>query len=190
MMEAKENIIMYNDPNIVEYKTNIEGWVGKDKIFYGKNEHNARYGNSTHKKCECGNIMNKYWTKCEDCRNKESNEKYFKLEFKEWDGKTPVALYNGDEDDFFFDEDAIEDYLDDNYLQPEDLQLVLCETKDHYPELDLNHWEDYFVEDREDLTKDLVNLVDEFNEKLSKLSPNVWFHSNIRTEYKRINTND
>ena len=37
-MKAEEKIILDTDPSVVEWKTNIEGWVGKDGRFYGKDK--------------------------------------------------------------------------------------------------------------------------------------------------------
>ncbi len=36
-----ENIILDTDPGLIEWKTNIEGWVGKDGKFYGKDKRAA-----------------------------------------------------------------------------------------------------------------------------------------------------
>ena len=41
--------VMYDADDIVEYRTNIEGWVDKNGRFWGKDENMARYHICTHK---------------------------------------------------------------------------------------------------------------------------------------------
>jgi hypothetical protein len=63
MDEVKEEIRMFDDPNLVEYRTNLEGWTGPDGLYHGKGdagERRARYANSTHTKCECGAVIKKH----------------------------------------------------------------------------------------------------------------------------------
>ena len=85
-MELKEQI-NYDDPKAARYVKNIEGWVDINGRFFGNNpdsEHMARWSSCTHIKCECGNLVTKGWTKCQECRLKSEIEKYNSLPFKEF----------------------------------------------------------------------------------------------------------
>ena len=183
-MEAKE-IILDTDPNIVEYRTNIEGWVGKDGRFYGKDKNQAIYNNSTHKKCENGHIYSKHWINCQDCENAKRPSKYMKLEFKEWDGKTPLCLFMDDK--YFFSIDDIEDYLDTEELTPDDLELVIC-NPNYIWEIQTDYWEDIMPEDRdlEDVASgELFEKFKELNELIKNEPAVSWSGGNFRTRYVR-----
>ena len=182
--------ILFPEDDIVEYRTNIEGWVGKiDSRFYGKEEALDRCMNSTHKKCDkCGGTVEKY-SYCKPCAHKRSVERYFEMEFEEWDGETPLCLY--DSDRFFWDADSIEDYLDDfdeeDCPSPEDLPLVICKPQ-YFHEIDVYHfWEELFPEDC-DMSDypDLNEKVEELNKFIREYrTPASWVPSNKRTTYER-----
>ena len=178
-MAAKEKV-MYDDPDIVEYKTDIKGWVGKNNMFYGKDEHLARFANSTHKLCDCGKIMCNGWTKCEWCRAKSDTERYYKLPYKEWDGKAPLVLHDSDE--YFFDEDAIHVYCEENDIRPTDLRLVTCEPN-YLSEIQEDRWEDILPEDRylKDIYPELCKKIDELNKYIKTLPITSWGSGKYRT---------
>ena len=184
MTNIKE-IILNTDPNIVEYKTNIEGWVGKDGRFYGKDKDQAIYGNSTHKKCEKGHIYRKSWINCPDCESEKILSKYMQLPFKDWDLKTPLCLFMSDK--YFFSIDDIEDYLDIEDLKPEDLDLVICKPNFLW-EIQTDYWEDIYPEDRdlEDVaSKELLSKLKELNELIRNESPVSWSGGKFRTNFIR-----
>jgi len=184
MNDTKE-IILNTEPNIVEYRTNIEGWVGKDGRFYGKDKDQAIYGNSTHKKCDEGHIYRKSWINCPDCEEAKKPSKYLQLDFKEWDSETPLCLF--DDDKYFFAIDDIEDYLDTEDLNPEDLQLVICKPN-YLWEIQTDYWEDVYPEDRdlEDVaSKELISKINELNELIRKESAVSWKAGKFRTNYLR-----
>jgi hypothetical protein len=122
-MKTEEKIILESDV-VLPIKETIEVYnIGtKELPRYIVTEQTVRKELSTHKTCECGNIFHKN-SYCSPCYSKKSNENYNKKEYKEWDGQTPICLNHGDE--YFFDEEDIESYLEDNDLQPEDLDLII-----------------------------------------------------------------
>lgn len=151
---------------------------------YVVTENTVRKELSTHKVCEsCGNNISKH-SYCYPCYESKNKDNYFKKEFKEWDGKTPLVIYNSDE--YFFDGDSVLDYIEEN--EEEDLQLMICEPN-YCPELS----EEYFTEeflpenynDLGDFDKGLVQKVKELNEYIRTLKPMSWSQGRYRTEFNR-----
>lgn len=180
-MKDKE-IILNTDESIVEYKT-VTGWVGKDGRFYGEDKQQAIYGNSTHKKCDKGHIYSKSWISCPDCRNEELPEKYLRLEYQEWDAETPLAIY--DTDTYFFDIESIQDYAEENEIDIEDLQLVIC-VPAYLNQVDESYWEEVLPEDWTvgDVCKDVEQKLKELNEVISKARVSSWWAGKKRTTIK------
>jgi len=176
----QEEIILNTDESIIEYKINIEGWVGKDGRFYGKEKDLAIYANSTHKKCEKGHVYTKHWISCPNCREEELPEKYLRLEFKEWDGETPLVIY--DTDEYFFDEGAIADYCYENECEPKDLKLVIC-IPQYLSQICESYWEDVLPEDWsvKDVSKEVAEKLKELNEAIGKARVASWIAGKYRT---------
>lgn len=178
-----EEIILRSDDKAASMQT-VTGWVSRNGRFYGKDERTARYDGCTHSKCKCGNIANKYYSKCDECRNKASKERYSKLTFKEWDGKTPVCNYGTDE--YFFDADDIEYYLEDNSLEPRDLELMYCDPN-HFTEINGEQWEEILPENSDgELPNALEEKLKELNKFINNLPPASWSEGRFRTEYIRF----
>lgn len=115
---------MFDSSEAATLKT-VTGWVSRDGRFYGDDERIARYAGCTHQACDqCEAIVPRGRLICDACRNKATAAKYSALEAKEWDGETPLALF--DCDTYFFDFESVEDYCDQNDCKVEDLQLVIC----------------------------------------------------------------
>lgn len=178
----KTQQIKYTDENAAKYVKNIEGWVDINGRFFGNNkdsEHMARYSSATHLECKCGNLMTKGWTKCEECRTKDSIEYYSKLPFKEY---TNELVYSEYADRYFNNSDEIEEYCEDNKVEYKDLRLVFCKPSVISP-LDFEQWYDLLPEDSDSFPKDFEDAVDKFNETISKLPPLSYYPGKIRTEY-------
>lgn len=176
----KEVIRFIDDPNLVEYRTNLEGWTGADNLYYGKGdvgEQRARYANATHKKCKCGNAIEKTRYKCESCYLKSTYENFLKLPEIDWDGKSMIATY--DDDKFFSSIDDAEEYCESNECDIEDLQLVACEKRITISEVnidDLN--EEYCTENGDGVSHyhpDIAEKVDELNKAIRNAKPCLWF---------------
>lgn len=175
---------MFDEPNLVEYRTNIEGWTGPDGLYYGKGtdgERRARYANSTHKKCECGNIVSKT-SYCSVCSEKKSRERFNSFEEIEWDGASMMCL-RGD-DKFFSDMDEVLEYCEDNEIELVDLELMHCEKRVDISEVNIDELnEEYMTEDGEGVSHyhpKIAEKVNELNELIRNAEPKLWFESNKR----------
>jgi hypothetical protein len=184
MNDDKKEIIFSTDERAAKYVTNIEGWVDRHGHFWGKGdgaERMARNQSATHIKCDvCGEVreINRRW--CEKCRQKQIDEHYDTLEFKEWDETTPVCIY--DSDTYFWDIDDIDYYCDEhNISDASTIQLVWCEPVMAH-EIDLEDWVDD-LPDNDCEPDELCELIDNFNKDLKELKPLSYVASNIRTTY-------
>lgn len=176
----KSEKLLYSDPEAARRVT-VSGWVDKNGRFYGDNEHMARWSSCTHMICECGNERKKGWTICKECRDKKETEKYNALEFKEWDGDTP--LYSEGADQYFFGEDEILDHCEEYECSPDDLMLIICRPG-YASCVEYDHWHDDLPEGMglNDVAPELAEAVDALNklidEKKFILS---WFPGKYRT---------
>lgn len=105
--------------------------------------------------------------------------------FKEWDGITPLCLY--DDSKFFFSEDDITDYLYEDDADPiaaEDLMLMICEPN-YYPQIRYEDYvEDIMPEDWDgDFPKELEKRLIEINEFIKTMKPCSWGEGRFRTSY-------
>src|SRR5579872_5803301 len=112
MSREEKPIVMYDSPEAATFRTGLSGWVSSDGHYYGKDEHLARWAGSTHKKCECGNIHEKTWTCCEECRGKNDRKRYLALPEVPFEQVECCKLWN--DDTFFFSHEDVEEYLEDN----------------------------------------------------------------------------
>jgi hypothetical protein len=180
MKNTEEEIVMYSDAKAAQIMT-LTGWVSRDGRFWGKDEHMARYSGCTHTLCKCGAVIKRGYIRCDACSSKEWAGVYTTYPFKEWDHRTP--LYDNNSDKYFFNADDIEEYLDEEGLTGDSLQLVYC-YPNHLCEIDYSFWEDVLPEDC-DLPKELMDLVEKVNEYCRKSNPISWSPGKIRTEYKQ-----
>lgn len=184
---SKENIILYDDPSIVRKVNMVDdagkvisvGYLSNDNFFYNDESH-ARYRSCTHKTCECGKPMNKYYTKCESCRYKNSVKRYYELPFEEWDGVTPLVM--DDSNECFFSYDDIVDYLDnfDDEIKSEDLRLVICEPN-KMKQVSSDYWEDIFPEGMERLPEEVEKALEALNNVIREAKPISWRPGKKRT---------
>lgn len=162
-------IILNDSPEAAQYVKNIEGWVAND-MFYGKNEDVARYAGCTHKKCDCGEVMEKMYTKCAECRERAAVERHNKREKKKWDGETP--LYSQAADEYFFDEDELLSHLEEYGCTAQSLRLVICKPV-MLSTIDTDYWEGELLEDGE-LSDAALKALDDFNAVLRDEGPVSW----------------
>lgn len=177
-------IILFDEPNLVEYRTNLEGWTGPDNLYYGKGEEGeirARYANSTHRKCECGEIYSKS-SFCRPCSDKKSKENFLKLEEVEWDGESMMCERYGDR--FFSDMDEVLEYCEENEIEIEDLELMHCEKSVKISEINIDELnEEYGTEDGRGVSEwhpEIAEKVKELNELIRNTEPKLWFQTNKR----------
>ena len=173
--------ILYNSDEAAQFKTGLSGWVSRDGRFFGENEHLARYCGCTHKNCDkCGNeiLVNSY---CDSCHAKSRDEKFKSYELVDWDGKTPFAIFDSDE--YFFDFDSFTDYVADNELSKNDLQLVLCEPN-YMREVENDYWEDELPDgDDSYIPDDILSALKTLNDLIGyKKTILSWSQSDKRIE--------
>lgn len=174
---SQEKIILYDSDEAASIKT-VTGWVSGKGIFWGENEHQARWGGCTHIKCECGNLASKSYTHCENCRAKRERERYFALPFREYKGE-PVVIWNTDK--YFFDEDSIIEYLEDN--DETEVELLFCREEKWTP-VSSDIWEGIMPEDEYDLPDELQTALDNLNKVIESLPACSYFPGKERTTYK------
>lgn len=181
-----EKMVLSTSDEAATFKTDISGWVSRLGHFYGKDEHTARYDGCTHVPCaECGKPTERGWTKCSDCRNKKRDDKFKTFEKKEWDGKTPLALWDGDE--YFFDADDLYDWCEEHECTPQDIQLVLCRPV-YARIIEDDFYYDDLPEDMnlDDVAPELASKIDELNKYIEESKPILsWMPSEIAAIIKQ-----
>lgn len=178
--------IMYASDDAAQRVT-VTGWRSRSGRFYGDDEHLARWDGCTHKVCACGAEMERIYTICRSCADKKRLEKYEAMPFKEWDGETPLTLY--DDDEFFWNEDDVLDYCERCDISLEDLRLVICEpnyAREIEPD---DFYQDDLPEDQSisDVYPDLANAIEKVNELIRKKEkPLSWGGGRFRTSVEKI----
>ena len=164
--------VLYNSDKAAKFVTGIEGWVDRQGRFWGKDEHMARYSGCTHIDCkDCGKLIPvRGYTICDECRNKKDIEKYNTMPRLKWDGMTP--LYSDAADEYFFDEDGLRDYMEENGCSIESLRLIICKPN-KFREIESDYFCEELPEDGE-LTADLEEALDAFNEVIRSQPPASW----------------
>lgn len=178
MQKIEEKIIMYDSAEAAQQIT-ITGWVsGGDKRFWYKDEHMARWSGCTHLKCECGKIMRKSYTKCDDCRHKLAAERYNALPFKEWNGE-PVVEWDGDK--YFFNEEDLIEYCEENEIK--EIDLLFC-IENNWRNIDEDYWADEMPDNADgELPKELQLALNSLNSVINTLPAQSYSPSKIRTKY-------
>lgn len=184
-MKKETKIILFDDPDIVQHRTDLKGWTGADGLYHGTGElgeRRARYANSTHKKCDCGEVMEKNWMKCSKCREVSAKEDFEKIEQIEWDGESAMCLYQGDE--FFFDMESVHEYCEYSDVDIKDIQLMHCEKQVDLAEVNIDELnEEYMTEDGEGVSHyhpEIAAKAEELNELIRNAEPKLWFQVNKR----------
>lgn len=184
-MKNEEKILLEKDV-VLPLKQTIEVYNLGSEIVprYIVTENTVRRELSTHKICtNCENpyIKNGY---CKTCYEKKNNERYYNKPFLEWNGETPLVIYDSDE--YFFNAESVEEYMQENEIDENDLQLMIC-SPNYCCQID----EDYFsgempenFESLSDFDKILVQKLKEINKYIAKLKPISWSEGEFRTEFR------
>lgn len=183
-----EKIILAEDAEQLIEQVNLDVWKVNDQKYFLKKERAIEFL-ITHRKCECGNLMTRHQNLCDGCRNKRygiySKDRYVSKPFQEWDGETPLCLYN--EDIFFYSKDELFDYLTENNLTQGEIQLCIC-SPNNPPLINYNDLcEDMMPEDVDDvadLAPEIMKKIDELNEFIKTQPPISWNEGPFRTELK------
>ena len=159
----------------------VWGWACvKCGQFYGKGdgaEHSARYCCHTDAPCECGGRKGRHRTTCESCWHKEKCKRYGAMEQKEWDERSPLAIYDGDT--YFFDFDAMLEWCLEHGIKPSDAFVVHCREQ-HPPRFELSCFmADCLPDDQEfDYDEAARELENKVNELLEARRPWSWYPDN------------
>lgn len=171
---ADEKVVMFDSDEAATFKTDISGWVSRDGRFYGKDERCARYDGCTHRTCECGKVHDKHRIRCASCDSLKRDEKFNSFPVEQYDGTTPCCLF--DAETYFWDEQAILDYLAD---LDEGSVVQLCKCKPGYLHtLDYEDWADDLPEDGE-LPDDVATAMEALNVAIKAAGPVCWYEDAI-----------
>lgn len=173
-----------------EFKTDIKGWVCKGcRRFYGNDdgaERVARFCCEKDHACgtkDCTGRAKHGWVYCDSCMEKRDLERWLSLPEVEWDGETPLS----DGDRYFFDEDSVFDYLEENKIAPEDARFVVC-VKERPPRFDMTDFLcDHIPEDMDiDNPEEIEQLVEDW---IKAHVPDVWVPGKTRPSAASIRAN-
>ena len=150
----------------------VEGWISRNGRFYGDCESAARHDGCTHVYCGyCNSLIPKSGlTICKDCEEKKAIERYNAMPRKTWDRETP--LYSESNDEYFQDEDDLNDFIEEHECSIESLRLIICEPN-RFRMLDFSFFEDDTVDDGE-LPAELEAAIDVLNAVVESLPPVSW----------------
>jgi len=170
-------IILPDSPEAAK-KMTVTGWVSRRGFFYGDDERIARYDGSTHGKCDvCGSVAPKSQVWCEKCHQAKLDDTWKAMPRKEWDGKTPLAIF--DSDTYFFDADQIDYHCEDHGCKPEDLRLVFCvPIKPKYIYAD-DLFCDELPEDGSVDDADVLAAIDALNKAVERAEPFSWYPGKV-----------
>ena len=185
-MNKPNEIIMFDDKNIVEYRANLEGWTGKDNLYHGKGEEGerrARMANSTHKKCaNCDGVV-EHRHFCQSCSNTTDRNRFLSKALIDWDGESMMCGY--DSDRFFSDMGDVWDYCEDMDEDFTTIRLIHCEQRVDISEINIDELnEEYCTQDGENgvchYHPEISDKVNELNELIRNAKPVLWFPTNKR----------
>lgn len=176
--------IHYNSPEAATYRTDIRGWVSAKGLYcgdHGGSEHVARYNGATHRDCEeCGAEIEIRYMRCEACCETRRNARYAALEAAEWDGETPLAIF--DDDTYFFSHDELIGHCEANDIELADLQLLIC-VPVMGRQFGIDDFYDDLPEDAE-LPKSIWEAVENLNKVIKAHGPMSWYPGKVRAIVK------
>lgn len=163
---AMNEIILPDDERAAKRAT-VEGWVSRNGRFYGDGERLARWDGSTHARCSlCGSPVEKSWTACVACREKEDERRYLARSAVEWDGK--AMLYSETRNRYYSClEDALEDAEEGGY-EVNDLRLRVC-VPCRVPQLTVDFCEHVLPDVDDPIPDDLERAIYAFNEAVKDI---------------------
>ena len=172
---SDEPIILFDSPEAASEKT-VTGWYDRFDQYFGADERTARWSGCTHVRCtDCGAVIPKSRTKCEDCYGKQRIALFNSFPVEKWDGETPVALF--DKDRFFFGESLLDFLLDSDPAGDSDLRI--CKCKPGFLGLvTSDNWADDLPEDGE-LPAAVLEAMHALNEAIKAEGPVAWYEDAI-----------
>lgn len=169
-------VTMFDSPEAARPAT-VSGWLSSNGAFFHGDaaERLARFAGCTHKRCECGEVMTKSYTKCERCRNKAKRAAYDALPKHPWPDHGFV--YDEYAEEWFDGADDLIDHYDDMGISLDRAMLYAGEPQ-MLSEIQIDLWYDQLPEDG-DYPDELVAIVEEANAKIRAITQPV---SYVRSE--------
>lgn len=144
-MDNKEVIILDTSDEAASIQT-VTGWQSSTGRFYGADERMARYDGSTHKTCDCGNVIKQH-DYCQKCADVRVLAKYTAMPRAKWDGAS--MLYSDAAERYFSDLSEVFEHASESEINIADLHIIICEPAFASP-IDANdHYCDDLPEDGE-----------------------------------------
>ena len=142
-------------------KESVDLYRGKDHYFHEKEL--AEMELAIGQECRvCGkNTGYKSRLVCDACTTRLANEAYNNKPYTEWNGSDALVIYNTDI--YFFNEDGLEQYCEENEIDSKDLKLMICE-KEPVPQFSTSS----FLEDSSEWFEEIPNE-EEIDEKINKI---------------------
>lgn len=107
--------------------------------------------------------------RCNTCQRRQEAEKWDAKPEVAWDGEFPIAIW--DVDEFFFDEDALLEFVYDHELTIESLRLTSCRVCKP-PRFDMSEYlTDWLAEDQE---VDCDEINETVNTWIAEHKPTTW----------------
>lgn len=176
-MSKPIEIITNENPMTATWRDDVRGWVSADGKYYGAGpeaERLARWSACTHVRCGCGLLVEKRWTHCEWCREKNRHERWEKLPVGNWGG---TGIIYSDRLGDYMDADEVEE----NKEEHGDLDLIICDPirLRHIEEEDWH--DDLATEDGcEDLPQAVLDAIDALNREIDKMDAVTWAPGRFR----------
>lgn len=153
-----------------KFVTGISGWVDRGGRFWGADERMARYSGSTHRHCDCGEVIEQR-SYCSACHRRKEIESYNNSQKIEWDHKIP--LYSQAHDKYLFDKDELVDFmLECDATSADELELFICEPN-KLSQINSDLWADDLPEDGE-LPSEVEDALEAFNAVIRESEPVSW----------------
>ncbi len=165
-----ERTVLYGSPEAATIKI-VKGWVSRDGLFWGTDEHMARRSGCTHIVCAQCKSVYEVDSYCKPCRDRYMAEQFATFRVEKWDGETPLCLF--DSDWYFFGNDVL-DWLADH---PEEVRICKC-----YPvylsTVDDDYWDGDLPEDGA-LPEAVKTALAALNETIDQAGPSLWCRDDI-----------
>ncbi len=173
----EKKVVMVDSPEAASVQT-VTGWVSRTGFFCGNDEQLARSMGSTHRPCEsCGISIKKGYIRCPDCQKKREREQYEKLPKQEWDGQTPLVIFNSDR--YFWSLEEAEDWAEEQGISLKDLPLVFCDPI-YYVEIDPQDYYESDLPDDQEVAPEIQQAFDRLNETIRNYrKPLAWEQGRI-----------
>lgn len=181
-MKKPEIIILDTSDEAASIQT-VTGWVSRTGRFWGADERMARYDGSTHKTCDCGEVVDQK-SYCSKCRRGRELAKYAAMPRAPWDGAS--MLYSDTKDRYFMDMSEVEDHCSDNEITIGELRIILCEPTYASQICASEHYCDDLPEDG-DVPSDISSAFEALNKVISECkTPLSWSPGKYALELEPI----